>query len=399
MTPRQQLDARLLRLRTGAFGIGIVTVVVCAIGGMAMPEAFFHAYLYAYLFWLDIALGSLGILMLHRITGGAWGFTIRRLLEAATMTLPLLAVMFVPLLFGLHALYPWARPEAVAADATLQHREALYTPAWFSIRASLYFVVWIGIAVTLRRWSLAQDRTGDARYTARFQTFIGPALILYAFTATFAAIDWIMALEPHWYSTIFGMLVIVGQGLSALAWSVVCAQLLAGRALLKELAPESAWQDLGGMLVAFVLLWAYMAYSQYIIIWSGDLPHETSFYVHRRAGAWAYIALVMMILHFFLPFFLLMFGALKRNTVTLALIASILLCARMVNTFWMVAPAFHTQGLVVTWLDVLLPLALGGLWIGVFATSLHGKPLIPLNDPRLQNDSDAAHAREALDHA
>jgi hypothetical protein len=396
MTPHQELDARILRLRAVALGIGVVAAVVCAIGGVLMPVAFFHAYLTAYLFWLDIALGSLGLIMLHHITGGAWGFTVRRLLEAAMMTLPLMAVLFVPLVFGLHALYPWARPEQVAADPVLRHREALFTPLWFIGRAVIYFAIWIGLAVVLRRWSVAQDRTGDPVYMRRFQAMAGPGLILYAFAASLAAIDWIMALEPHWFSTIFGMLVLVGQALAAMAWAIVCAEALAGRRLLKSLAPASAWQDTGGMTIAFVLMWAYMAYSQYIIIWSGDLPHETSFFVHRRAGAWAYVALVMMIIHFFLPFFLLLFGGLKRNTVTLAMIAWVLLAAHLVNEFWTVAPSWRTHGLTVTWLDLLLPVAIGGLWIAAFAASLHGRPLVPLHDPRLVDDPDAAHAREAL---
>jgi hypothetical protein len=250
MTPRQEIDARILRLRTGALIVGVIAAAICVIGGVLMPASFFHAYLYAYQFWLDIALGSLGISMMHRVTGGAWGFPIRRLLEAATMTLPLLALLFIPLLFGLHTLYPWARPEQVAADPVLQHRAPFFTPVWFIGRAILYFAVWIALASTLRSWSLAQDRTGDPVYTARFQALVGPGLVLYAFTASFAAIDWIMALEPHWFSTIFGMLVTVGQGLSALTWGVICAQILAGRRLLKTLAPGSAWQDLGGMTIA-----------------------------------------------------------------------------------------------------------------------------------------------------
>lgn len=401
MTPEAQIQAGFAKLRMRARLVGGVVMIASILGGILSPSDFFHAYLFAYLFWLFIALGSLALQMLHHLTGGVWGFTIRRLLEAAAMTLPWLLLLFIPLLFGLPYLYPWMHAELVASDPVLRHRSGFYTPVWFGIRSLLYLLLWSGMAILLRRWSLEQDRTGDPVYANYFQSACGPGLVLYVFANGLASMDWMMSLEIHWYSTIFAMLVVVGQGLIALAFAIVVAHALAGRKLLLRIVGPSAWQDLGGMLMAFVLLWAYMAYSQYIIIWSGDIPPEVSFYIHRRAGGWHYIAFWMIIGHIFLPGFLLLFGGLKRNPRTLAWIAGILFLAQLVNLFWTIAPSFHPYGLVVTWLDIALPIAIGDLWIGAFCSAVVGKSLLPLHDPRLetaQNREATARAREALRH-
>jgi hypothetical protein len=318
--------------------LGGVLTLLALLGGLFAPSLFFPAYLYAYLFWLGIALGSLAIAMLHHLTGGGWGFVIRRILEAAFGTLPLLALLFLPLLFGLHALYPWADAARVAADPILRDKHGMFVLPFFLARSLFYFVVWIALARTLRRWSLEQDRTGDPAVTERFQRWCGPGLVLYVFTVSLAAIDWIMSLEPRWFSTVFGILIVAGQGLTALAFAILVAHRLtavgagkertavaqeqqgvlrqlfasaeqrsrwfednenltanihppkmtAAPTLDTQLAPF--WQDLGGLLLAFVLLWVYMGYSQYIIIWSGDLPSETSFYLHRQQGGWKIFA-------------------------------------------------------------------------------------------------------------
>ncbi len=423
--------------------VGGVLTFAALLGGIFAPKLFFPAYLYAYLFWLGLALGSLALAMLHHLTGGGWGFVIRRILEAAFGTLPLLALLFLPVLFGLHTLYPWADAARVAADPILRDKHGMFGLPFFLARTLFYFVVWIALARTMRRWSLEQDRTGEPALTARFQTWCGPALILYVFTVSLAAIDWIMSLEPRWFSTVFGALIVAGQGLSALAFAILVAHRLAvvsadeapqeeakeKQSFLRRLFASSEersrryednvnltanihspkmttaptldtqlapfWQDLGGMLLAFVLLWVYMGYSQYIIIWSGDLPSETVFYLHRQQGGWKVFAWGLILLHFAVPFVLLLFGGIKRRGGGLTWIAALLALSHLLYYFWLVEPKFYTQGFGFSWLDLVTPLAIGGWWMAVFCTGLRSAALIPLHDPRMQTPKAAAEGRKA----
>ncbi len=392
MMPAEQIKATINRGMLPALSVGALGLILCVVGFLFFPAQFFPAYLFGYLFWLGIALGSLGVLMVHHITGGAWGFVIRRLLEGAAMTLPFMALLFVPLLFGLPHLFSWMRPGALA-DEALQHKSHFFLSLpWFLGRAVVYFIIWCAIAFTLRRWSLEQDRTGNPEITQRFQRFCGPGLILYVFTYSLAAIDWIMALEPHWYSTIFGMIVITGQGLSALAFAILAAGTLLRGARLRDAIPEKAFHDLGNLLLAFVLLWAYMSYSQYIIIWSGNLSTESLWYIHRGQGGWQWVGLFLILFHFFLPFILLIFGGLKKNITRLSAIAAGILAAHLVDIFWLVLPAFYTNGLRVYWLDLVAPAAIGGFWIALFGWIIRDKPLVPLHDPRLDGHFDAQEA-------
>jgi len=449
MTGTPSYSTLLSGWRRRSLLLGGVLTVLALLGALFAPDLFFPAYLYAYLFWLGIALGSLGIALLHHLTGGGWGFVIRRILEAAFGTLPLLALLFLPLLLGLHALYPWADAARVAADPILRDRHGMFALPFFLARSLFYFVVWIALSRALRRWSIEQDRTGDPALTARFQRWCGPGLALYLFTMSVAAIDWIMSLEPRWFSTIFGLLVVTGQGLTALAFAILVAHRLtsvsAGQERKEEAAEQQSvlrrlfdsaeqrsrrfednrnltanihppqlitaptletqiapfWQDLGGLLLAFVLVWVYLGYSQFIVIWSGDLPSETSFYLHRQQGGWKLLAWGLMLLHFALPFLLLLFGGIKRRAGGLSGIAGLLLIAHLAYDFWLVEPKFIPHGFGLTWLDVVTPLAIGGWWMAVFCTQLLSTALIPLRDPRLAGPEASAAARKAqeeLDH-
>jgi hypothetical protein len=392
MSAAQELRAAIDRFVRPAAVVAVIGLVLCVVGFVVDPAQFFRSYLFAYLFWLSIALGSLGVLMVHHLTGGAWGFVIRRLLEGAAMTIPLMALLFVPLLFGLPHLFSWMRPGAMA-ETELAHKSHFFlNEPWFLARAAIYFVVWSVLAIVLSRWSVEQDRVGGGEITRRFQLFCGPGLVLYVFTYSLAAIDWIMALEPHWYSTIFGMIVITGQGLAGLAFAILIAwRLLRGTAL-KASIPDKAFHDLGHLLLAFVLLWAYMAYSQYIITWSGNLSTESLWYIHRAGGGWQWVGLFLILFHFFAPFILLLFGGLKKNIGSLAVIAAGILVAHLVDEFWMVMPAFYTTGVRLSWLDAAIPIAIGGLWIAVFGRIIRSESLVPLHDPRLEQHFNAMEA-------
>jgi hypothetical protein len=303
------------------------------------------------------------------------------------MTLPLLAVLFLPILFGMGTLFPWANPVAVAADHVMHHRAGAYTPLWFIFRAALYFLTWIGTAVILRRWSVAQDDPlkGDAAvYTARFQKFCGVGLIAYALTMSLAVIDWVMTLEPHWYSTIFGMLTIVSQGLTAFAFAALAAATLSRRRnLLGENLGAQNLHDLGNLIFTFLLLWAYMAFSQFLITWSGNSAYEAAWYAHRQAGGWWYIATAMILTHFFLPFVLLIFGGLKKHPTWLSVIAIVVLLARLLDSYWFVEPAFYQHGLHFGWMDLILPVAIGAPCLALWGFYLNRASLLPLRDPRM----------------
>jgi hypothetical protein len=365
--------------------VGVAAVIAAVIGAIADPATFLRSYLWVYLFWLGWALGSLGIVLLHHLSGGGWGFGIRRIGEAAAMTLPLLAVLFLPILLGETTLFPWADPAAVAADPVMGHRAGAYTPFWFAARAILYFAVWIGTALAVRGWSVAQDTADDpASYTARFQKFCGIGLILYTVTMSLAIIDWVMTLEPHWYSTIFGLLTIVSQGLTGFAFAALAAAVLSrGNNLIGQNLGAQNLHDLGNLVFTFLLLWAYMAFSQFLITWSGNAAYEASWYLHRQTGGWWYIATAMILLHFFLPFVLLLFGGLKKHPVWLAGIAVVVLLARLLDSWWFVAPAFYQTGLHFGWMDLVLPFAVGAPCLALWARYLGRAALLPLRDPRM----------------
>jgi hypothetical protein len=369
------------RFQRGSLIVGVVGLALCILGAFVSRDQFFYSYLMAYVFWLGIALGSLGIVMLHNLTGGAWGIVIRRLLESAMRTLPLMLLLFLPLLFGLPSLYEWARPEALAGDAVLQHKSAYLNVPFFLLRSALYFALWIGAAYLLTRWSRDHDRTADPRLIQRLRILSGPGLVLYVLTITFASIDWLMSLEPHWYSTIYGVHFLGSHALSAFAFTILLAGWLVRAEPFAGVVRPTHFNDLGNLLLAFVMLWAYFAFSQWLIIWSGNLPEEITWYAHRTRGGWEWIALALMVFHFFLPFFLLLMRGVKRRVPALCALAAAIVFMRLIDVFWYTLPAFHPETFHIHWLDIAAPVGLGGVWIAAFIWQLRPVPLLPLNHP------------------
>jgi len=305
--------------------VGIAGVAICVLGAFFNSEQFFRSYLLAYVFWVGIALGCFAILMLQHMSGGAWGLVIRRLLESATRTFPLLAVLFIPIAIGVRSIYIWAGPHAGEGNEALQHaldHKAPYLNVPFFIgRAVFYFAIWILLSYLLNKWSLEQDRTKHRPLTTRLQGISGPGLVLYGFTVTFASIDWIMSLEPQWFSTIFGVLVMGGQGLSAMAFIIAAVVVLSRYKTLSEVIKPSHLHDLGKLMLAFLMLWAYFGFSQFLIIWSGNLPEEIPWYVRRLQTSWKWVGLALVLLQFALPFVLLLSRDLKRNSRRLVTVA------------------------------------------------------------------------------
>ncbi|MGH7824001.1 MAG: hypothetical protein ACREQ7_02305 [Candidatus Binatia bacterium] len=369
------------RFQRGSLIVGVAGLALCGLGAFFSRQQFFQSYLFAYLFWLGLALGCLGITMLHNLSGGAWGVVIRRLLESGIKTLPLMALLFLPLLFGLESLYEWARPGAVAQDALLRHKAVYLNVPFFQARAVLYFALWIGAAFLLTRWSEQHDDTGDPRLIARLRMLSGPGLVMYGLTITFASIDWVMSLEAHWYSTIYGVHFLGGHALTAFAFAILLAGILARRAPLSGVVAASHFLDLGNLLLAFVMLWAYFAFSQWIIIWAGNLPEEITWYAHRNSGGWEWITRSLIVFHFFLPFLLLLSRITKRRAQTLSAVAGAIIVMRLVDIFWYTVPAFHPGYFQIHWMDIVAPVGLGGVWLATFLWQLRRMPLLPLHDP------------------
>lgn len=374
-----------------ALGIGIAGVVVCVIGAIFDRVQFFRSYLAGYLLWLGVAVGCLAILMLYHMVGGRWGFLIRRILEAATRTLPLLAVLFLPIGFGARELFVWARPEAVRADAILQAKAAYLNLPFFWARAAILFAVWIALAFFLNRWSAEQDATDDPAIGARLQKLSAPGLILYAATTFFASVDWLMSLDPHWYSSIFGMAFMVGQGLSAMAVVLLAVRFLAAREPFARATSRFVFRDLGNLQFMFLMLWAYMTFSQLIIVWSGNLPEEISWYLPRLHTSWKFVSLFLLLSYFGAPFLLLLSRRVKEDIRFLSRVAGWVLAMRMIDMIWLVEPIFHPAGISLHALDFAAPVGIGGIWTAFFLWELERRPLLAVHDPRMELAMEARH--------
>ena len=364
-----------------ALVVGLAALAACALGAIANPAQFFRSYLLAFVFWNGLATGSMAVLMLQYLTGGAWGIAIRRELEAAMRTLPLTALAFLPLLAGLSRLYEWTHADAVAADELLRKKIAYLNTPFFVFRAVLAFAIWLGFAYLLDKWSRAQDAHADPGIDRRLQLLSGGGLVAYGLTTTWTSVDWVMSLEPHWYSTMYGVLFIVGQGLGGLALATATVLRLSGETSIAALVGGRTRNDLGKMLFAFVMLWAYVSFSQYLITWSGNLPEEISWYLARLRGGWGAVGAAVLVFHFVLPFLLLISRQANRNPRILFGAAALLLFMRFVDVAWLVLPAFSKGALRLHWMDLAAPIGLGGVWIALYARNLAGRPLLPAHDP------------------
>ena len=378
------------RLQQRASVVGIVGLVACGICfflyGNQYGDRFFQSYLIAFMFVLGLSLGSLGLLMLQHLTGGHWGIMTRRPLESATRVLPLVAVFFLPIaIFGMKHLYKEWLDAPPTGEGSLSHLQKSYlTTNGFLIRAVIYFAVWLLLVYIFNRWSKEQDvNREDRALRRRLKMLAGPGIILYVFVMTFAAIDWVMSLSPHWASTIYGFLFVIGQLISSMSLMIVVLVLLSRTAPMEGIIQSRHLHDLGKLLLSFVMLWAYFGFSQLLIIWSGNLPEEISFYRTRLYGAWGVVAVIVLIFHFFVPFFALLSRDLKRNANLLVKVAIWLIFMRLVDLFWLTRPEFTSRA-IPGLMDFAAILALAGIWFAVFARNLKTQPLLPLGDPHLE---------------
>ena len=363
---------------------GGVGAALSLVGLFVDARQFLQSYLMAYMLCLGVTLGCLALGMVHQLSGGAWGVVIRRPIGAAARVLPVMTLLFLPIAFGMNQLYVWTNADLVAHDEALQHKHLYLNTPFFLVRAALYFLVWNGLSYFLNAWSLEQDRTAEPRLARRMQMLSGGGLLAYGLTITFASFDWMMSLEPHWFSTIYGVLIMGGQGLSALAFLIAALVWLSRRPPLDRIVVPAHFHDLGNLMLAFVMLWAYFSFSQYLIIWSGNLPVEIAWYLHRLQTGWRAVGLTLILCHFAAPFVVLLSRRVKREPELLVKVAIGILIVRLIDLFWLIAPEFHQTGISVSWLDLVLPLTLGSIWLACFIRQLRGRPLLPVHDPEFE---------------
>ncbi len=375
--------------------VGLIFSAISLAVAIERPNEFFPAYLLALMAWLGVTLGCMAILMIRHLTGGGWGVVVRRLMGAAMRCIPLMSILFIPLLFGLPRLYIWARPLNTVTNEHLRAHLQDITHTYLSkngflVRAIIYFAIWNVLSFVLSRWSAEGDHPGARDNSHRFKAVSGPGLILYAFTISFAAIDWVMSIDPSWISTIYGLIILIGQVLSAMCFAVVIERILVRYRPMSQMLRPSFVHDHGKWMLAFVMVWAYFSFSQWLIIWAGNLPEEISWYMTRLSGGWAWVGLFLAVFHFAVPFALLLSRPFKRDITKLVWLAVWVLLMHYVDLFWIIEPNFSAH-FHLSLADVVVPIGMGGLWLAYFFRNLASMPLLPLYDPSAREVLEPVH--------
>ena len=363
--------------------IAVLGIAGCAVFGPGNPKQFFFSWLASFLFFLSLALGGLFFVLIQYASQGRWGIVVRRTGETVFATIPVMAVLFVPLLFGLHDLFAWSVPGAADHDALLQWKSPFLNVKFFVIRAAIYFACWSLIALGYYRASRGQDVSGDPFVSARLRKYAGPSIIILAITSTFASIDWIVSLTPHWYSTMFGVYFFAGSFIGYIAFISVLVTAMRRAGLLDTIVTAEHLHDIGKFLFAFMCFWAYIAFSQFLLIWYGNLPEETVWYRARITASWKAVSILLMVGHFAVPFLYLVGRTVKRHAATLALGGAWLLVMHFVDVYWQVMPTLHPEGVRVSPLDVAAFAAVGGCFVAAGGWLMRRQALVPLRDPRL----------------
>jgi hypothetical protein len=393
----------LNRFRTLALGAGGIALIAWAVGLYFNPEQALLSWLLGFIFWGGIGIGSIGILLLQYLTGGAWGVVIRRIAEAGVRTLPVVIVMFIPLAIGVMTHTAYEFTHLPPDDYTVQHRGWFMAPESWLLRSMIYFALFGVMAYLLNKWGGEQDKTTNfedaAVYLGRATAFSGPTMVFYALVVTFAVVDWVMILDPHWFSTIWGLLFVAGWALSCFCFAVILLSWLGDRAPMNRVLGRRHFHDLGKLMLALTMVWAYFNFSQFLIIWSGNIPEETGWYIERMGHGWGIVGVILVLFHFAVPFLILLRQDVKRRPKTLATIAVFILVMRLVDMFYLISPnpriSTHGEGLPLaaafSWMDIVAPIAVGGIWLWYFFGQLMKRPLVPVMDPFLEKAIEHGH--------
>ena len=367
-----------------AFLTGAAGIVLSGIGYLLNAGQFFYSWLTSFAFWVSIGVGGLFLTILHHLTGSVWSVVLRRLFETAMKVLPLLLLFFIPVALGIHDLYHWSHGDTVANDLLLQKKTPYLNVPFFIIRTVIYFTVWFLLGRGLYKNSVSQDKQHNERYISNMKRISAPGVILFAITISFAAFDWLMTLDAHWYSTIFGVYYFAGGTLAVLAFITLLAIIFRGRGILANEITVEHYHDLGKLLFTFTVFWGYIAFSQYFLIWYANIPEETVWYQHRWVDSWKVVSLLLVFGHFVIPFFTLMIRANKRNLRLLIPMTVWILFMHWVDLYWLVLPSLFHHGFHLSWIDLTAFIGIGGIFVGAFFVQLEKHALIPVNDPKLE---------------
>jgi hypothetical protein len=392
-----QTPEQLGSWRNVALGIGGIATLVILAAALIFPdyrEQALRSWLLGFIFWAGIGIGGLGIVLLQYLTGGAWGVVIRRTAEAASRTLPIIFILFLPILIGVTHLYEWTH--LPADDYAIAHRGWYMTVSGWITRSIIYFILWGVMMYLLNKWSREQDAATDYEQSARIlgtaTRFSGPTLVIYCLVVSFAVVDWLMTLDPHWFSTIWGLLFVAGWALSCFCFSVIILAYLWDKAPMNRVLGKRHFHDLGKLMLALTMVWAYFNFSQFLIIYSGNIPEETVWYLARTRYGWQFIGVLLIVFHFAVPFLILLSRDIKRQPKRLAYLAAFILLMRVVDMYYIIGPSHRIHppaGYGISYqfsiLDVIAPIAVGGIWLWYFFGELMKRPLVPVKDPFLPN--------------
>ncbi len=391
-----KIDTKTFRFTdTGSFGskamiVGVIGLLASAAGYLVNSEQFFHSYLTAFVFWVTLGLGALFFTLIHHLVDAEWSVVLRRVMESTMVTLPLLIVFFVPIAFGMHDLFEWTHVDVVAGDTLLQGKAPYLNTTFFLARTAGYFLIWYLLTRALYTRSIKQDTSNEKGQTIRMRQISAPGMVLFGFTLTYAAFDWLMSLNPHWYSTIFGVYIFVGALLSSLGFITLILLFLRGKGVLADKVTVEHYHDLGKLIFAFTIFWAYIGFSQYFLIWYGNIPEETIFYHTRWAGSWKYVSMLIILGHFIFPFLMLLTRAAKRSLKVLAFMGFWMLFIHWVDMYWVILPSMGAHGanahhgFSLSWMDLSTMLGIGGIFVWLFWKRFTSQPVVPVNDPKLE---------------
>jgi hypothetical protein len=382
MTPSDTLRPQMDRVQRNALVVGVLALAISLIGLFQNATHFWQSYLFGFVVCAGLALGCLGVFFLHNVVGGNWGVAIRRFIESGLQTLPLIALFTVPVFFALRFLYVWTDAAYRAEHFAVGHKAAYLNPRMFIIRTVIYFAIWTFSGYRILAMANEQARTGDMNLFKRIKGRSAPALLVFVLTTTLAFIDWIMSLEPDWYSTIYGWMFTVSQVLMTFAFMIALLVLFSKHEPFASFLKTDHYHDLGKLMLAFTMLWAYMSFAQFLIIWAENLPDEIPWYIRRFSGGWGYVAWAISVFHFCVPFFLLLMQFIKKKPNLLRTVAVWMIIMRFVDVFWIIEPSFRQHGFEFYWTDVVVPIGLIGVWLAFFIRNLKSRPLLVINDPR-----------------
>lgn len=370
MTRFESVDRALRRTTGVALIVGVAGIALAVVGWLLDPETFFRAWLFGFLPWWQIAIGSLGLAMLYHLASGNWGTATRPIFDAAARTLPMLAVLFIPVVFGLRYIYPWADQTWVSAHPLNESRRMYFDEPFFIGRTVAYFAIWIVFAMLLSWRTVSPAGRLNTAENQRLSKVAAGGMVLLVLTVTYAAVDWLMSLDPFFKSTMFGGIVIAGAGVAGMAFAALLAATLPRQVTVVAEEPATVLNDLGNLLLAFVMVWTYLMFGQFLIIWMGNLPEEVVWYEERQAGGWQTLITVVLLFHFALPVFLLLFRDIKQAPQRLMTVALLVLLMRVADSYWTVAPSWYGPKFGLNWLYLVTPLAIGGLWFAEFIRNL-----------------------------